>query len=67
MRPWDGLVVLVRTPASPADAEKGKWVFRGYVHGEHWVGRWRETVSRPNVVGYEGAFVVRKAEGEEAW
>lgn len=84
VRPWDGLVVLLRTPVRPSvslrdmerradarvrqasaeDAHRGRWLFRGYVHDGHWVGRWRETHSAPAAVGYEGAFVLARSADE---
>lgn len=60
VRPWDGLVVLLRTPRNPAHSYLGKWVFRGYIHNENFVGRWREISTAPDLTGYEGGFVVCK-------
>lgn len=60
VRPWDGMVTLLRTPRDPEQAHSGKWVFRGYVHDQNFVGRWRETNTAPDTDGYEGGFVVAK-------
>lgn len=57
IRSWDGLVVLLRTPVQD-DEEMGRLVFRGYLHDGNFVGRWRETNTAADVVGYEGGFVV---------
>ncbi|KAF5341371.1 hypothetical protein D9758_012282 [Tetrapyrgos nigripes] len=60
VRPWDGLVVLLRTPRDQQNAHLGKWIFRGYLHDRNLVGRWRETSTAAKYVGYDGPFVVKK-------
>ncbi|KIK03002.1 hypothetical protein K443DRAFT_131626 [Laccaria amethystina LaAM-08-1] len=60
IRPWDGLIVLLRTPRDLQQHFLGTWVFKGYLHDQNLVGRWRETSTPANIVGYEGGFVVRK-------
>ncbi|KAJ7590229.1 hypothetical protein C8J56DRAFT_937145 [Mycena floridula] len=71
VRPWDGLVILLRTPRNPEQSYLGTWIFRGYVHNQNFVGRWRETSTAANLIGYEGGFVVSKIEesslDEECW
>ncbi|KAF8266061.1 hypothetical protein EI94DRAFT_1772201 [Lactarius quietus] len=41
------------------DGDRGKWLYRGYfvgdVHG-NFTGRWRDTLSPAEVLGYEGCF-----------
>lgn len=62
VRPWDGLVVLLRFPTDPAEEHLGKWIFKGYLHDQNFVGRWRETSTPINTIGYEGGFVVYKTD-----
>lgn len=43
--------------------ERGIWLYRGYLVGDvdgAIVGRWRETFSPPNLLGYEGPFVMNR-------
>ncbi|KAJ3516509.1 hypothetical protein NLJ89_g1083 [Agrocybe chaxingu] len=58
VRPWDGLVALLRFPTNPEERYLGTWVFKGYLHDGNFVGRWRETSTPVNLIGYEGSFVV---------
>ncbi|EKC97825.1 hypothetical protein A1Q2_07828 [Trichosporon asahii var. asahii CBS 8904] len=62
IRQWDGLAYLVKE-YSPY--QRGKWVYRGYVlGGDTMVGRWRDTFTAEEYVGYEGTFVLkRRSEG----
>lgn len=60
VRAWDGLIVLLRVPSNPLEEHLGKWIFKGYLHGQNFVGRWRETSTPWNSIGYEGGFVVYK-------
>ncbi|RPD55503.1 hypothetical protein L226DRAFT_574533 [Lentinus tigrinus ALCF2SS1-7] len=63
VRPWDGLVVLVRAPADPR--ERDTYVFRGYVvGGEAIVGAWRHVTDSVHSVPVEGAFVVGRLDEE---
>ncbi|KAF8903700.1 hypothetical protein CPB84DRAFT_1961070 [Gymnopilus junonius] len=62
VRPWDGLIALLRIPSNPTQQDLGSWVFKGYVHGQNLAGRWRETSTPPNFIGYEGGFVVYKTD-----
>ncbi|KAI6025679.1 hypothetical protein F5J12DRAFT_687118, partial [Pisolithus orientalis] len=58
VRRWDGLVVLLRMPADkPAFDSSGCYIFKGYVHGQSLVGRWRDNVQMHRI-GFEGAFVL---------
>jgi hypothetical protein len=58
VRPWDGLVYLVK---EYAPFPRGKWVYRGYVLSDNvMVGRWRDTVTEEVYVGYEGTFVLNR-------
>ncbi|RDX45583.1 hypothetical protein OH76DRAFT_1486236 [Lentinus brumalis] len=64
IRPWDGLVVLVRAPADPR--ERDTYVFRGYlVGGDALVGAWRHVTDSVHSVPVEGVFVVGRI-GEAA-
>ena len=36
---------------------RGRVVFKGYVHGQSLVGRWRDTATDMHALGYEGGFV----------
>ncbi|CAA7267463.1 unnamed protein product [Cyclocybe aegerita] len=58
VRPWDGLVALLRFPTNPEERYLGTWVFKGYLHDKNFVGRWRETSTPVDLIGYEGSFVV---------
>ncbi|KAF4571077.1 hypothetical protein EYR36_001653 [Pleurotus pulmonarius] len=62
VRPWDGLVVLLRTPVDSTQARSGQWVFKGYIHDQNLVGRWRATFTRVDQIGYEGSFVLAKTQ-----
>lgn len=58
IRRWDGLAYLVKE-YSPY--QRGKWVYRGYVlGGDTMVGRWRDTFTAEEYVGYEGTFVLKR-------
>ncbi|KAF5379763.1 hypothetical protein D9615_005748 [Tricholomella constricta] len=57
VRPWDGLIVLLRSPRDPEQAHLGEWVFKGYLHDQNLVGRWREKFVPVTSIGFEGAFV----------
>ncbi|KAF9475448.1 hypothetical protein BDN70DRAFT_883714 [Pholiota conissans] len=62
VRPWDGLVALLRFPTNPDDAHLGKWIFRGYLHNQNFVGKWRETSTPIGLIGYEGGYAVHKTD-----
>ena len=58
VRAWDGLASLVKEYAPDS---RGKWIYRGYVlSGDHFVGRWRDTFTPEQYVGYEGTFVLHR-------
>ncbi|KZP26511.1 hypothetical protein FIBSPDRAFT_782032 [Athelia psychrophila] len=67
IRPWDGLIALVRVPrrvAGREDSHLGRWVFTGYVvGGKNFVGTWRalhqEDVETPT---WESAFCMSRRE-----
>jgi len=60
VRPWDGLISLLRIPMDPANAHLGRWIFKGYIHDQNFVGRWRETHSNLDTIGFEAGFVMCK-------
>ncbi|TFK33451.1 hypothetical protein BDQ12DRAFT_738768 [Crucibulum laeve] len=62
VRSWDGFVVLLRTPRDENQQYLGTWIFKGYIHGRNFVGRWRETSTPVDMIGFEGGFVVCKTE-----
>jgi hypothetical protein len=45
-----------------AHAYHGRWIFKGYIHERSLVGRWRETGTAVDQLGYEGGFVLCKAD-----
>ncbi|TFK48269.1 hypothetical protein OE88DRAFT_1664754 [Heliocybe sulcata] len=60
IRPWDGFICLSK---EYVDGDRGKWLYRGYLLGNaegHIAGRWRDTLSPPNVPGYEGCFAMSR-------
>ncbi|KAG8933634.1 hypothetical protein FRC02_011457 [Tulasnella sp. 418] len=58
VRPWDGLVTLLKEYSGPQS--RGQWLYRGYIHaGGNWVGRWRDTVTQLEYCGYEGVYAMR--------
>lgn len=58
VRVWDGLLYLVKEYSPFA---RGKWLYRGYVLGDGaMVGRWRDTFTPEDYVGYEGTFMLNK-------
>lgn len=74
VRAWDGLATLVKEytvscqpaiedtmlmAAQPDD--RGKWIYRGYIlAGNVLVGRWRDTFTPEELVGYEGTFILNR-------
>ncbi|KAI0297857.1 hypothetical protein B0F90DRAFT_1818953 [Multifurca ochricompacta] len=45
--------------AGELDGDRGKWLYRGYFVGDaqgNYTGRWRDTLSPAEVLGYEGCF-----------
>ncbi|KAI9463931.1 hypothetical protein F5148DRAFT_982280 [Russula earlei] len=56
VRPGDGFVTLSK---EYLDGDRGKWLYRGYFVGDaygNFTGRWRDTLSPAEVLGYEGCF-----------
>ncbi|EJD06721.1 uncharacterized protein FOMMEDRAFT_131573 [Fomitiporia mediterranea MF3/22] len=61
VRPWDGLVALLRSPAFSDESELGTWLFRGYIVGSGMlVGRWRDATSMNGASELEGPFFMTK-------
>lgn len=52
------LVILSSNQVHDPTASRGHAIFKGYVHGESLVGRWRDTTTDMQAVGYEGGFVL---------
>lgn len=58
VRHWDGLATLVKEYAPDS---RGKWLYRGYVvAGSSMVGRWRDTYTADQYVGYEGSYTLNR-------
>lgn len=52
--------VLTLVPPIQPDS-RGKWVYRGYIlAGNVLVGRWRDTFTPEELVGYEGTFILNR-------
>ena len=50
-------------PFSQVDGDRGRWLYRGFLVGNaegNLSGRWRDTLSPPDVLGYEGCFVMSR-------
>jgi len=60
VRSWDGLISLLRIPRGP-HAHSGRWIFKGYIHDQNFVGRWRETATKVDTIGFEAGFVMCKS------
>lgn len=63
VRPWDGLVGIVRMGVTPENAGT-KFFFYGYIYGgRSFVGNWRYAAADPVVPSVESSFVFsRRAE-----
>ncbi|KAI9635571.1 uncharacterized protein MKK02DRAFT_44260 [Dioszegia hungarica] len=58
VRAWDGMASMVKEYSPDS---RGKWIYRGYiVAGDTMVGRWRDTFTPEEYVGYEGAFILSR-------
>ncbi|KAI0354271.1 hypothetical protein OH77DRAFT_1426339 [Trametes cingulata] len=60
VRPCDGFISLSK---EYVDGDRGQWLYRGYMVGNaegNLSGRWRDTLSPPDVLGYEGCFVMSR-------
>ncbi|KAI0314702.1 hypothetical protein OF83DRAFT_420640 [Amylostereum chailletii] len=56
IRPSDGFIALSK---EYLNGERGNWLYRGYLVGDahgNMTGRWRDTLSPPEMLGYEGCF-----------
>ncbi|CUA71567.1 putative mitochondrial 2-oxodicarboxylate carrier [Schizosaccharomyces pombe 972h-] [Rhizoctonia solani] len=60
IRAWDGMVILVKDYDGPNTQGRGRWLYKGYVSGGNWVGRWRDTFTSERLSGYEGVFSVTR-------
>ncbi|CAL1698286.1 unnamed protein product [Somion occarium] len=60
VRPSDGFLSLSK---EYVDGDRGRWLYRGYMVGDangNLSGRWRDTLTLPEVAGYEGCFVMSR-------
>ncbi|TBU42697.1 hypothetical protein BD309DRAFT_865776 [Dichomitus squalens] len=60
IRPCDGFINLSK---EYVDGDRGRWLYRGFMVGNaegNLSGRWRDTLSPPDVLGYEGCFVMSR-------
>lgn len=63
VRPWDGLISLVRVPKS--NPEANVYILRGYIHGgKNFVGTWRARTTNIHSVPMEGPFSLGKRKDE---
>ncbi|GJJ14009.1 hypothetical protein Clacol_008266 [Clathrus columnatus] len=58
VRAGDGFITVVKEYNGPDD--RGRWLYRGYLIGGKYVGRWRDTMTPTSMVGYEGGFELYK-------
>ena len=57
------LAAVLRPQRPQVGQNRGRWLFRGYLVDDamtHISGRWRETVSPAESIGYEGCFVMER-------
>ncbi|KAI0659610.1 hypothetical protein C8Q70DRAFT_985514 [Cubamyces menziesii] len=60
IRPCDGFISMSK---EYVDGDRGRWLYRSYMVGNaegNLSGRWRDTLSPPDVLGYEGCFVMSR-------
>ncbi|KAI0946302.1 hypothetical protein AcV7_010314 [Taiwanofungus camphoratus] len=60
VRPCDGFISLSKEYMR---GERGRWLYRAYMVGNahgNLSGRWRDTLSPPDVLGYEGCFMMSR-------
>ncbi|OCH92524.1 hypothetical protein OBBRIDRAFT_791118 [Obba rivulosa] len=60
VRPCDGFISLYK---EYIDGDRGRWLYRGYLVGNahgNLSGRWRDTLSPAEVLGYEGCFIMSR-------
>lgn len=58
-----GFWLTARASASQVDGDRGRWLYRGFMVGNaegNLSGRWRDTLSPSDVLGYEGCFVMSR-------
>jgi hypothetical protein len=60
VRSWDGFCVFIRIPKNPDETHFGRCIFKGHIHEDRLVGRWRETSTSVHHFGWECGFVVCK-------
>jgi hypothetical protein len=62
VRPWDGLITIVREPRIKENGH-GRTILRGYiVGGTTFVGTWRVWSDRPAEIPWESAIVLSRQE-----
>jgi hypothetical protein len=57
------VLVWVIDILSQVDGDRGTWLYRGYLVGNvngNIGGRWRDTLTPPNALGYEGGFAMSR-------
>ncbi|KIJ62839.1 hypothetical protein HYDPIDRAFT_93726 [Hydnomerulius pinastri MD-312] len=52
--------IVITDQMDNQNRDRGRWIFKGYVHGCSLVGRWRDTATGMGGVGFEGGFVLCK-------
>ncbi|KAI0742868.1 hypothetical protein C8Q80DRAFT_1191188 [Daedaleopsis nitida] len=60
IRPCDGFISLSK---EYVDGDRGRWLYRGFMVGNaegNLSGRWRDTLSPTDMLGYEGCFVMSR-------
>ncbi|KAF8483259.1 hypothetical protein JB92DRAFT_2799925 [Gautieria morchelliformis] len=60
VRPADAFITVLKEYSGPED--RGKWLYRGYLFGDRFVGRWRDVLTPVSMVGYEGGFDLAQRE-----
>lgn len=54
---------LLNHQKNPEHTALGKSIFKGYIHGTNFVGRWRDTITPAGLVSHnEGSFVVSRCQ-----
>jgi hypothetical protein len=53
-------IVIPHLQTNADEAQLGRWIFKGYIHDDRLVGRWRETSTSVEHVGWEGGFAMCK-------
>ncbi|KAF8521123.1 hypothetical protein BU17DRAFT_46039 [Hysterangium stoloniferum] len=60
IRREDAFVSIIKQYVSLGVGGRPKWLYRGYIVGGRLVGRWRDSITRIGLDGYEGAFEMRR-------